>query len=151
MQGRAASMTTLDKLDPSLTGRIRISTMICYASMPGAIPETSLLDNEIEHGALPSRIPAALASSASQTHGGMRESSACAAPALPCPCGPGWVLLVLCHTERCTVRVWSAPRDTAWRHVRLRQAVEGFGPTGQNTVLGRCGEAWPIRDQRRGP
>src|SRR6266567_8612002 len=32
MQSRAASMTTLDKLDPSLTGRIRISTMICYAS-----------------------------------------------------------------------------------------------------------------------
>ena len=31
MQSRAASMTTLDKLDPSLTGRIRISTMICYA------------------------------------------------------------------------------------------------------------------------
>src|SRR2546425_3447667 len=32
MQSRAASLTTLDKLDPSLTGRIRISTMICYAS-----------------------------------------------------------------------------------------------------------------------
>jgi len=32
MQSRAASMTTLDKLDPSLTGQIRISTMICYAS-----------------------------------------------------------------------------------------------------------------------
>ena len=32
IQSRAASMTTLDKLDPSLTGRIRISTMICYAS-----------------------------------------------------------------------------------------------------------------------
>ena len=34
IQSRAASMTTLDKLDPSLTGRIRISTMICYASHP---------------------------------------------------------------------------------------------------------------------
>src|SRR4029453_3093747 len=33
MQSRAASMTTLDKLDPSLTGRIRISTVICYASI----------------------------------------------------------------------------------------------------------------------
>src|SRR5882762_8060629 len=32
MQSRAASMTTLDKLAPSLTGRIRISTVICYAS-----------------------------------------------------------------------------------------------------------------------
>jgi len=32
MQSRAASMTSLDKLDPSLTGMIRISTMICYAS-----------------------------------------------------------------------------------------------------------------------
>jgi hypothetical protein len=29
----AASMPTLDKLDPSWTGRICISTMICYASM----------------------------------------------------------------------------------------------------------------------
>src|SRR5712691_7825386 len=32
MQSRPASMTTLDKLGPSLTGRIRISTVICYAS-----------------------------------------------------------------------------------------------------------------------
>ena len=32
MQIRPASMTTSDKLDPSLTGRIRISTVICYAS-----------------------------------------------------------------------------------------------------------------------
>src|SRR5262249_30160180 len=31
MQHRAASMTTRDKLDPSWTGRIRISTRICYA------------------------------------------------------------------------------------------------------------------------
>jgi hypothetical protein len=29
MQSRAASMTTRDKLDPLLTGRIRISTVIC--------------------------------------------------------------------------------------------------------------------------
>jgi hypothetical protein len=33
MQSRSASMTTRDKLDPSLTGRIRISTVISYASM----------------------------------------------------------------------------------------------------------------------
>src|SRR4030095_15555243 len=26
-------MTTLDKLDPSLTGRVRISTVICYAPL----------------------------------------------------------------------------------------------------------------------
>jgi hypothetical protein len=32
MQSRAASMTTLDRFSPSLTGRIRISTVICYAS-----------------------------------------------------------------------------------------------------------------------
>jgi hypothetical protein len=31
MQSHAASMTTITRLDPSLTGRIRISTMICYA------------------------------------------------------------------------------------------------------------------------
>ena len=31
-RSRATSMMTLDKLDPSLTGQIRISTMICYAS-----------------------------------------------------------------------------------------------------------------------
>jgi len=39
MQNRAASMTTLDKLDPSLMGRIRISTMMCYASYR-ALPNT---------------------------------------------------------------------------------------------------------------
>src|SRR6266853_1626056 len=33
MQSRVASMTTLDKFDPSWTGRIRISTVICYASV----------------------------------------------------------------------------------------------------------------------
>jgi 5-methylcytosine-specific restriction endonuclease McrA len=33
VQSRAASMTALDRLGPSLTGRIRISTVICYASM----------------------------------------------------------------------------------------------------------------------
>jgi hypothetical protein len=32
MQSRAASMTTLDRLGRSLMGRIRISTVICYAS-----------------------------------------------------------------------------------------------------------------------
>ena len=34
MESRPDSMTTRDKLDPSLTGRIRISTVICYASVP---------------------------------------------------------------------------------------------------------------------
>jgi hypothetical protein len=38
MQSQAASMTTLDKLDPSLMGRIRISTVICYASCWVGIP-----------------------------------------------------------------------------------------------------------------
>jgi hypothetical protein len=33
MQSCAATMTTLAKLDPSLTGRIRISPVICYASL----------------------------------------------------------------------------------------------------------------------
>ena len=31
-QSQPASMMTLDKLSPSFTGRIRISTVICYAS-----------------------------------------------------------------------------------------------------------------------
>src|SRR5205823_2022171 len=33
-QSQPASMMTLDKLSPSFTGRIHISTVICYASMP---------------------------------------------------------------------------------------------------------------------
>ena len=36
-QSRPASMTTLDKLGPSLTGRIRIRTVICYASICACI------------------------------------------------------------------------------------------------------------------
>src|SRR5438128_5794893 len=36
-QSQPASMMTLDKLSPSFTGRIRISTVICYAS-PGDSP-----------------------------------------------------------------------------------------------------------------
>ena len=36
-QSQPASMMTLDKLGPSLTGRIRISTAICYASITGRL------------------------------------------------------------------------------------------------------------------
>jgi len=36
-QSQPANMTTLDKLGPSLTGRIRISTVICYASCRGIV------------------------------------------------------------------------------------------------------------------
>src|SRR5438552_15699454 len=52
MKSRAASMTTLDKLDPSLTGRIRISTMICYA----CVSKRRLID---EVGSLVAGKPAA--------------------------------------------------------------------------------------------
>ena len=43
-QSQPASMMTLDKLSPSFTGRIRISTVICYASVtdcPVSLPPGS--------------------------------------------------------------------------------------------------------------
>jgi hypothetical protein len=51
MQSRPASMTTRDKLDPSLTGRIRISTVICYASMriPAPEPATTAITGHGPH------------------------------------------------------------------------------------------------------
>ena len=50
-----------------------------------------MLDNEIEHGALPSRVPAALAYSAGQTHGlceraALAPLQSCSAPAVPVVC-----------------------------------------------------------------
>src|SRR5215475_10625163 len=56
MQSRAASMTTLDKLDSSLPERIRISTMICYASRLGRIrgPVCPACDSRLQSSAGPS-------------------------------------------------------------------------------------------------
>jgi acetolactate synthase-1/2/3 large subunit len=47
MQSRAASMTTFDRVGPSLTGRRRISTVICYASILMS-PVTTALQPKLE-------------------------------------------------------------------------------------------------------
>jgi hypothetical protein len=105
---------------------------------PGAITDTSLLDNQIEHGALPSCVPAALAHSAGQTHGACGRAvptplQSSRAPAVPVGCS--WS----CAMQRAVLYTGVVcPTGHSQSRVRLLQAIEGFGPTGQNAVLGRC-------------